>query len=104
MKNGSIWQLLMGLRACELKNDALLDVLYEVIGEKYHSNQDYAFYLFYGNYDVPLKGNDKESQWESEEVYSFMVATICPVSGNYEPGEPESGFIFPAFKNRSSDE
>ena len=24
--------------------------------------------------------------------------------GDYEPGEPEWGFLFPIFKNRSSDE
>lgn len=28
-KPGSIWQLLMALRECELKNDALLDSFYE---------------------------------------------------------------------------
>ncbi len=33
-KSGSIWQLLMGLRECELKNDAMLEILYELIGEK----------------------------------------------------------------------
>ena len=25
------------------------------------------------------------------------------MSGDYEPGEPECGFLFPAFKDRSSD-
>ncbi len=103
-KKDSVWQLLMGLKQCELKNDALMDVLYDIIGEKYHSEQDYAFYLFYGNYDVPLKSKDKESLWESEEVYSFMVGVICPVTGDYEPSTPVSGFLFPAFKDRSSDE
>ncbi len=102
-KKNSVWQILMGLRQCELKNDALMDVLYEIVGEKYHADQEFAFYLFYGNYDVPLKSKDKEFLWESEEIYSFMVAAICPVSGDYEPGEPESGFLFPAFKERSSD-
>lgn len=32
---GSTWQLLMGLRECELKNDALLDLFYEAVGKKY---------------------------------------------------------------------
>ena len=31
-KPGSIWHLLMALRDCELKNDALLDVFYEKVG------------------------------------------------------------------------
>lgn len=100
---GSIWQLLTALRDCELKNDALLYSLYEYIGERYHSDHSYAIYVFYGNYDVPVKGADKENQWESEEVYRFLVCTICPVTGDYEAGIPEAGFLFPAFANRSTD-
>lgn len=103
-KPGSTWQMLMALKECELKNDAMLDVFYEMFGEKYESAGDYAVYFFYGNYDVPLKAKDKESLWESEEVYSFLICAVCPVHGDYEPGEPECGFLFPAFKDRSSDE
>lgn len=102
-KAGSTWQLLMALRECELKNDALLDVFYEVIGERYRSAADYAVYFFYGSYDVPIKASDKESLWESEEVYKFLICAICPLHGDYEPGEPECGFLFPAFKDRSTD-
>ena len=50
-----------------------------------------------------LKAGDKESLWESEEVYQFLVCAVCPVNGDYEPGKPECGFLFPAFKDRSSD-
>ncbi|MCD7820251.1 MAG: DUF4317 domain-containing protein [Lachnospiraceae bacterium] len=103
-KQGSVWQILMALRECELKNDALLDVLYEITGERYSAGSPFAFYLFYGSYDIPLKGTDQERQWESEEVYSFLVGAFCKVSGDYEPQKPESGFLFPAFKNRSADE
>ncbi|MFT3982865.1 MAG: DUF4317 family protein [Lachnospiraceae bacterium] len=102
-KPGSMWTLLMALKDCELKNDALLDVFYETFGEKYKASKSYAVYIFYGNYDVPLKGSDGESQWESEEVYSFLIGAVCPVSGDYEAGTPECGFLFPAFKDRSSD-
>lgn len=34
-KPGSIWQMLMALRECGLKNDAMLDVFYEEFGSKY---------------------------------------------------------------------
>lgn len=102
-KAGSTWQLLMALKDCELKNDALLDVFYEVVGEKYCSKGQYAVYFFHGTYDVPLKASDKENLWESEEVYKFIICAICPVYGDYEPGEPECGFLFPAFADRSSD-
>lgn len=102
-KPGSMWQLLMALKECGLKNDAMLDVIYEEFGAKYQAKGSYAVYFFFGSYDVPLKANDKESLWESEEVYQFIICAVCPVSGDYEPGEPECGFLFPAFKDRSSD-
>ena len=100
---GSIWQMLMALRECGLKNDALLDVFYEVFGEKYPASGDYAVYFFHGNYDVPRKAKDKESLWESEEVYRFLICAVCPVRGDYEPGMPVCGFMFPAFKDRGPD-
>lgn len=100
---GSIWQLLMALRGCELKNDALLLSLYEYMGERYRPGYPYGIYVFHGNYDVPLKGSDKVAQRESEEVYNFLVCALCPVSGAYEPGSPEWGFLFPAFSARSTD-
>ena len=91
-KPGSIWHLLTALRDCELKNDALLYSLYEYIGDPHRRN-----------YDVPVKGADKESQWESEEVYRFLVVAVCPTVGEYEAGMPQAGFLFPAFANRSTD-
>lgn len=100
---GSFRQLLMALRECELKNDALLLSLYEYIGERYLPGSPYGIYIFHGNYDVPEKGSDKVRQWESEEVYNFLICAICPVSGDYEAGTPERGFLFPAFSNRSTD-
>ena len=102
-KAGSTWQFLMALKECELKNDAVLEIFYEVIGEKYRTLGEYAIYFFHGSYDVPLKATDKESLWESEEVYKFIICAICPIHGDYEPGEPDWGFLFPAFKDRSSD-
>lgn len=61
------------------------------------------FICFYGCYDVPRKGNDKTEQWESEEVYPFLTGVFAPVSGDYEMGEPQFGFLFPAFSDRSGD-
>ena len=101
---GSLWQLLMAMREARLKNDALNETFYELVGEHYQSvGKDYAVFLFHGTYDVPLKASDKESLWESEEVYDFLVCTISPLEGEYEPGEPEWGFLFPAFSDRSTE-
>ena len=47
-KPGSTWQLLMALRECELKNDALLLSFYEYIGERYLPGYPYGIYVFQG--------------------------------------------------------
>lgn len=101
--NGSMWQLLMGMKGCGLKNDALMEIFYEMVAEQYRSGQDYAIMVFHACYDVPLKGADRERQDESEEVFEFLICGICPLVGDYEPGKPECGFLFPAFTNRSGD-
>ena len=93
----------MALRECELKNDALLLNLYEYIGERYQPGFPYGIFLFHGNYDIPLKGSDKVQQRESEEVYNFLICAICPVTGDYEAGETQKGFLFPAFSDRAGD-
>ncbi len=103
-KKSSMWQLLMGLRKAELKDDALLSILYEIFGESYKAESEYSIYVYYGAYDVPIKGTDKEWIEGSEEVYSFLVCAVSPLKDEYEPGDPEFGFLFPAFSKRSSDE
>ena len=60
--------------------------------------------MFYGSYDVPRKGTDKEWIEGSEEVYDFLICAVSPLEGEYEPGKPEFGFLFPAFRERSSDD
>ena len=99
----SMWKLLMGMRACGLKNDALMETFYEIVGANYKSKGDYAVYVFHDRYDIPVKGTDHERQGESEKMYEYLICAICPVSGDYEPGEPECGFLFPAFQDRTED-
>ena len=102
MQNDSLWKLLMGMRACGLKNDALMETFYEIVGANYKSKGDYAVYVFHDRYDIPVKGTDHERQGESEKMYEYLIGVICPVSGDYEPGEPECGFLFPAFMGESA--
>lgn len=102
MKPGSIWQLLMGMKSCGLKNDALMETFYELISESYLTDHDYAVYVFHDRYDVPSKAADHERLWESEEVFEYIICAICPLEGDYEPGKPECGFLFPAFSDRSA--
>ena len=100
-KPGSMWQLLMAIKECGLKNDALMDTFYDVVMEHYQSNTGYAIMMFHDRYDIPAKASDKERLWESEEVFEYLICVICPLAGEYEPGEPECGFLFPAFTDRS---
>ena len=71
-KPGSMWQLLMAMNECGLKNDALMDTFYDLVMEKYHKNAAYAILVFHDRYDIPAKGSDGERQWESEEVFEYM--------------------------------
>ena len=105
--SGMMIQLLNGMKECSLKNDALLYTFYEQIGENLAGppslDNGYAIYVFHGVYDVPLKASDKERLWESEEIYDFLICAVSPLAGDYEPGEPVWGFLYPAFSDRSAD-
>jgi hypothetical protein len=103
MLPGSIWQLLYAIGDCELKNDALLLNLYEIIAGQYPKGREYAIYIYYGVYDVPVKASDKERLEDSEEVYSYIIAAIAPTDADQVPEMPNAGFLYPAFTNRSTD-
>lgn len=99
----SMRKLLLAIQQCGLKNDALMDILYEQVADGYAADHEFAVFVFHGIYDIPLKANDKESLWESEEVYDFIICTVSPLQGEYEPSEAVFGFLYPAFSDRSAD-
>ena len=103
-KPGSIWQLLDGMKEAELKNDAFLDIFYELLGERLPAENPWYCFMLYGQYDVPVKGKDKEWIEGSEEVYRYLLCMMGPLAGEYEPGKPEYGFLYPAFRDRTTDE
>lgn len=98
-----MWPLLTALKQNKLKDDAMMSILYEVIGENYKTDGEYSIFVFCGSYDVPAKGTDGEWMEDGEEVYDFLICAISPLVGEYEPGKPAFGFLFPAFVDRSSD-
>lgn len=102
-KPGSMWQLLRAMKECGLKNDALMDTFYDILMERYDAASEYAILVFHDRYDIPAKASDKERLWESEEVFEYIICAVCPLAGEYEPGPPECGFLFPAFTDRSGD-
>lgn len=93
----SLRQLLMGVRASGLKNDALLDVFYDIIAQRYRPGHEYGVFLFHDRYDIPAKAADHERLGESERVFEYLICSVCPVSGDYDAGETECGFLFPAY-------
>ncbi|MCR4654860.1 MAG: DUF4317 domain-containing protein [Lachnospiraceae bacterium] len=100
----SIFQLLDAIRACGLKNDALMEVLYEQIADGFPADFEYAVFVFHGVYDIPVKAKDREWLEGSEEIYDFLICTVSPMKAEYEPDKPVFGFLYPAFSDRSSDD
>lgn len=120
--NGGHQQFFMGLKASGLKNEELLDVFYQMVIDHYDYTGNYLILLFHDAYDVIKKTKDKLNLDESEEVFEYLLCSICPVTlakpglGYLEKenrigvrvrdwivGAPENGFLFPAFSDRSSD-
>ncbi|MEG1576193.1 MAG: DUF4317 family protein, partial [Clostridium sp.] len=103
-KPGSMWQLLMAMKECGLKNDALMDIFYDIVIENYHTDSKYAILVYHDRYDIPAKASDKERLGESEEVFEYIICAICPMADQYELEKPQCGFLFPAFTDRSADQ
>ena len=36
-------------------------------------------------------------------MFPYLICAVCPLVGEYEPGNPICGFLFPAFVDRSGD-
>ena len=88
-KPGSIWQLLDGIKESGLQNDAFLDLLYEMIGERVAPGKESYCFLFHGMYDVPVKGTDKEWQEGSEEVYNYLLVCVTDTCPNMQVSHTE---------------
>ena len=112
----------LALRDSGLKQDGLLDLLYERIIREYEYAGNYLILLFHDAYDVITKTSDNNKLDESEEVYEYILCAICPVEltkaglgyhkdknviapriRDWVVSVPETGFLFPAFSDRSSD-
>ena len=119
----SAHELLMKLRDEKLADDETVDTFYNKVIENYEYGENYYIILIHSAYDVPGKASDNEEMFDaSEEVYNHILCCICPVKLS-EPGlsyneatnaieerprdwwvqTPMTGFLFPAFNDRSSD-
>ena len=115
-------KLLMGLRESKCNDEELRQEFYKKIMDTVVMEGNYLILLGCDSYDVPFKSKDDSHQRDqSEEVYTYILCTICPVkqtkaSLHYVPEEklfhdgamnqmvapPMLGFLFPAFDDRST--
>lgn len=119
---GNRQHMLMALRDCDLEDKNLVDRYFDHIIDTYDNTGNYLILLYADTYDVVKKTNDNMKIDESEEVYKYIICSICPVTlskpglgyreednsigardRDWVVGMPESAFLFPAFTDRSSD-
>ena len=119
---GGRQQILMALRDTDLEDETLLDTYYDLVIDTYDEPGNYLILLFMDSYDVMTRTNDNNNLDESEEVYKYLMRAICPVSlskpglgylesekrigpriRDWVVGAPDTGFLFPAFNDRSTD-
>ena len=115
-------KLLMGLRESKCNDEELRAELYKKIIDTVVLEGNYLILLCCDTYDVPFKSKDDAHQSDrSEEVYTYILCTICPVKEtkpnlhyvaeekifhdgamNQMVSAPALGFLFPAFDDRAT--
>lgn len=120
---GGPQEFLLRLRDSQLKDETLLEAFYDKVIEAYEYVGNYLILLIHDVYDVPGKTSDGIGMEDaSDEVYEYIMACICPVNLSkpglsYNAAEntfgnrirdwvvdmPQTGFLFPAFTDRSAD-
>lgn len=122
-EEGGTQEFLMRLKESKLKDDLLLEQFYDKIIENYEFVGNYLILVIHDVYDVPGKTTDGiEMEDASDEIYEYLLTCICPVElskpglsydaaentfrnrvRDWVVGLPDTGFLFPAFTDRSSD-
>ena len=120
---GGTQEFLLKLRNSKLEDDMLLEEFYDKVIATYGYAENYYIILIHAMYDIPGKTSDDLEMFDaSDEVYEYLLMSICPVSlskaglcYNAEDNRiedrirdwivdmPDKGFLFPAFNDRSTD-
>lgn len=120
---GGTQEFLMKLKNSRLQDDMLLEEFYDKVIENYGFEENYYIILIHAMYDIPGKSSDDLEMYDaSENVYEYILCSICPVSLSkaglsYNAEEnriedrirdwivdrPDKGFLFPAFTDRNMD-
>lgn len=118
-KQNTLYKLLQS----ELKDEALYNAFFESVRQDYPIPGKHLLLLAHGVYDIPSKTSDGLTLEDaSEQVYSFILFALCPVSllkeglcfdkqsdsfvsrsEDFVVQKPEISFLYPAFHDRSSD-
>lgn len=112
----------MKLKNSQLKDDLLIDDFYNSIINNYDYEGNFLILIFHDAYDIITKTKDNAKLDESEEVYEYILCSICPVelskaglryfeeensiksrTRDWVVEAPSNGFVFPAFINRTTD-
>lgn len=114
---------LLELRNSKLTDDELVGLFYDKVIENYVCAEDYYIILIHGAYDIPGKASDDKEMFDaSDDVYEFVLCSICPVKlskaglsydatknrienriRDWVVDVPMHGFLFPAFNDRNTD-
>lgn len=116
-------RLLQALRLSHMRDEDMRELFYQRVIESVDmGDESYVILMASDSYDVPFKGSDDEI-WEegSGEVFDYIICCICPVkdakaslryyaeeksfrgaSTGHVLGNPEMGFMFPAFDDRGA--
>lgn len=120
---GGTQEFLMKLKASKLEDDMLLEEFYDKVIATYEYAENYYIILIHAMYDVTGRSSDNMEMFDaSDEVYEYLVCSICPVSlskaglsynaesnciqdriRDWVVDMPDKGFLFPAFNDRSTD-
>lgn len=122
-EEGGTQNFLLKLRDSELKDDGLIEELYDRIIANFDYGENYYIILIHCAYDIPAKATDGSEMFDaSDYVYEFIQCTICPVKlskaglcynsmtnaienriRDWLVEAPVTSFLFPAFNDRNTD-
>ena len=120
---GGTQEFLLKLRDSKLEDDMLLEEFYDKVIATYEYGENYYIILIHAMYDIPGKSTDDLEMFDaSEDVYEYLLMSICPVSlskaglcYNAEDNRiedrvrdwivdmPDKGFLFPALNDRNTE-
>ena len=121
-RDSSRQKSLIALRDSGLKDDKIIDSFYDSVIESVNYVGNYLILVIDQMYDIPCKAEDNTKIGESDDVYHYVLCSICPTdlskagisyfesNNEFHNAErsfmvkpPIMGFLYPAFNERMED-